>query len=77
MAWREESGALVQDFEFDDFAKAMIYVNKVAQLAEGVGHHPDILVHDWNQVRLMLSTHSEGHTITDDDRDLAAKIDEL
>jgi 4a-hydroxytetrahydrobiopterin dehydratase len=77
MAWREESGALVQDYEFEDFATAMIYVNKVAQLAEAVGHHPDILVHDWNQVRLTLSTHSEGHTITDNDRDLAARIDEL
>lgn len=77
MAWREESGALVQDYEFEDFATAMIFVNKVAQVAEGLGHHPDILIHDWNQVRLTLSTHSAGRTITDTDRELSQAIDQL
>jgi len=77
MAWREESGALVQDYEFEDFAAAMIFVNKVAKVAEATGHHPDILVHDWNQVRLTLTTHAAGDTITDADRDLASAIDEL
>lgn len=76
MAWREEGDALVRDFEFQDFAGAMRFVNKVAELAELQGHHPDILVHDWNQVRLMLSTHSQGG-VTDLDRDLATKIDDL
>ena len=42
-----------------------------------MGHHPDILVHDWNQVRLTLSTHSAGHTVTDTDRELAEAIDGL
>jgi len=77
MAWREESGALVEDYEFEDFARAIEFVNQVAKVAEGKGHHPDILVHDWNQVRLTLSTHSAGHTITDADRDLAEAIDNL
>lgn len=77
MAWREESGALVQDYEFGDFARAIEFVNQVAKVAETKGHHPDILVHDWNQVRLTLSTHSAGHTITDADRELAEAIDQL
>jgi 4a-hydroxytetrahydrobiopterin dehydratase len=76
MAWREEDNALVQDFEFADFARAMVFVNEVAKLAEAVGHHPDILVHDWNQVRLRLSTHSKGG-VTDADRELAEQIDHL
>jgi 4a-hydroxytetrahydrobiopterin dehydratase len=76
MAWREEENALVQDFEFTDFARAMVFVNEVAKLAEAVGHHPDILVHDWNQVKLTLSTHSAG-AITDADRSLADRIDKL
>ena len=76
MAWREEDGALVQDYEFADFAVAMVFVNKVAQVAEATGHHPDILVHGWNKVRLTLSTHSEGG-ITDLDRQLAEAIDRL
>jgi 4a-hydroxytetrahydrobiopterin dehydratase len=75
--WREEGTALVKDFEFADFAAAMAFVNQVAELAEGANHHPDILVHGWNKVRLTLSTHSEGGKVTQADRDLAAGIDGL
>ncbi|HEY8582136.1 MAG TPA: 4a-hydroxytetrahydrobiopterin dehydratase [Capillimicrobium sp.] len=76
MAWREDGEALVQDYEFQDFAGAMSFVEKVAQLAELQGHHPDILIHGWNNVRLTLSTHTQGR-VTELDRDLATKIDEL
>jgi 4a-hydroxytetrahydrobiopterin dehydratase len=74
--WREEGTALVRDFEFKDFARAMGFVNQVAELAEGANHHPDILLHGWNKVRLTLSTHSEGK-VTQADRNLAAGIDGL
>jgi 4a-hydroxytetrahydrobiopterin dehydratase len=76
MAWREESDALVEDYTFEDFAGAMRFVNHVAELAEAKGHHPDILVHGWNQVRLTLSTHTQGR-VTDLDRELASEIDGL
>ena len=72
--WREEDGALVRDLQFGDFAAAMAFVNRVAGAAEEAGHHPDILVHGWNKVRLTLSTHSAGR-ITDADHALAATID--
>ncbi len=74
--WREEGAALVRDFEFSNFAAAMAFVNKVADAAEEANHHPDILVHGWNKVRLTLSTHSEGR-ITDNDHRLAQTIDAL
>jgi 4a-hydroxytetrahydrobiopterin dehydratase len=74
--WREEGGALVRDLRFGDFAEAMAFVNRVADAAEAAGHHPDILVHGWNNVRLTLSTHSAGR-ITDADHRLAATIDGL
>jgi 4a-hydroxytetrahydrobiopterin dehydratase len=74
--WREEDAALVRDFEFKDFAGAMAFVNEVADAAEEANHHPDILVHGWNKVRLTLSTHSEGQ-VTDNDHELAATIDDL
>jgi 4a-hydroxytetrahydrobiopterin dehydratase len=54
----------------------MAYVNRVADLAEEVNHHPDILVHGWNHVRLTLTTHSPG-TLTDNDYEMARKIDQL
>ena len=72
--WREEDAALVRDFEFRDFADAMSFVNRVAEEAEEVNHHPDILIHGWNKVRLTLSTHSAGK-LTDADHALAGRID--
>ena len=76
MAWTESEGALERDFEFPDFAVAMAFVNRVADLAEERNHHPDILVHGWNKVRLTLTTHSAGG-LTDADRALADAIDAL
>ena len=74
--WRQEDESLVRDYEFDDFVAAMAFVNRVADLAEEVNHHPDILVHGWNHVRLTLTTHSEGG-LTDNDHAMAKKIDAL
>jgi 4a-hydroxytetrahydrobiopterin dehydratase len=65
---------LVRDLEFDDFQAAMAFVNRVADAAEEANHHPDILVHGWNKVRLTLTTHSEGK-LTDNDRAMAETID--
>ena len=74
--WRQEGESLVRDLEFDDFKAAMAFVNRVADAAEEANHHPDILVHGWNKVRLTLSTHSEGG-LTDADHALARRIDAL
>jgi 4a-hydroxytetrahydrobiopterin dehydratase len=75
-AWRREEETIVRDFKLADFAAAMAFVNRVAELAEQADHHPDILVHGWNRVRLQLSTHSEGG-LTEADFALAAEIDGL
>jgi 4a-hydroxytetrahydrobiopterin dehydratase len=74
--WREEEETLVRDYEFGDFRAAMAFANRVADVAEEVNHHPDILVHGWNKVRLTLTTHSEGR-VTDNDRAMAQRIDGL
>ncbi len=75
-AWHEQDGKLVKDLQFDDFKQAMAYVNRVADAAEEANHHPDILVHGWNKVRLTLYTHTQD-AITDADREMAATIDKL
>ncbi|HEY8637806.1 MAG TPA: 4a-hydroxytetrahydrobiopterin dehydratase [Solirubrobacteraceae bacterium] len=67
---------LVRDHSFEDFAGAMAFVNRVAEAAERRNHHPDILVHGWNKVRLTFSTHSEGG-VTDADHELADETDGL
>jgi 4a-hydroxytetrahydrobiopterin dehydratase len=74
--WRQQDESLIRDFEFDDFAAAMAFVNRVAEAAEEANHHPDILVHGWNKVRLTFTTHSEGK-LTDNDRAMAERIDAI
>jgi 4a-hydroxytetrahydrobiopterin dehydratase len=74
--WRQEDEALVRDYKFKDFAEAMAFVNRVADLAEEANHHPDILVHGWNNVRLTLTTHSAGG-LTENDHEMARRIDAL
>jgi 4a-hydroxytetrahydrobiopterin dehydratase len=74
--WRREGDEIVRDFELADFAAAMALANRVADAAEEANHHPDILVHAWNKVRLSLTNHSAGG-LTDADFALAARIDEL
>jgi 4a-hydroxytetrahydrobiopterin dehydratase len=58
--WRREQDSIVRDFEFPDFTAAMAFVQRVGEAAEDANHHPDILLHGWNKVRLTYSTHSEG-----------------
>jgi 4a-hydroxytetrahydrobiopterin dehydratase len=74
--WERDGDAIARQLEFDDFAAAMGFVNRVADAAEAANHHPDILVHGWNKVRLVLSTHSEGG-ITQSDLDMARTLDGL
>jgi 4a-hydroxytetrahydrobiopterin dehydratase len=74
--WRREGDAIVREYKLADFAAAIAFVNRVAEVAEQAGHHPDMHVHGWNRVRLELSTHSEGG-ITQADLDMAERIDSL
>ena len=74
--WRLEGNVIVRDFKFEDFKRAMEFVNRVADEAEALDHHPDILVHGWNNVRLSVTTHSEGG-LTEKDFKLAERINRL
>lgn len=72
----EEAGTrLRRRFEFQDFRSAMEFVNRVADIAEAEGHHPDIAIH-WNKVDLVLWTHKIGG-LHENDFILAAKVDRL
>jgi 4a-hydroxytetrahydrobiopterin dehydratase len=73
--WREIDGALERTFELPSFAEAIAFVNRVAELAEAENHHPDIAV-SYRKVTLRWTTHSAGG-ITDRDRELAGRTDEL
>ena len=70
--WKLEDGKLVRDWSFKDFVAAMIFVNKIAALAEGAGHHPDIDIR-YNKVRLGLVSHDAGG-VTERDASMAKLI---
>ena len=68
--------AIERDFSFKNFKEALAFVNKVGEIAENEGHHPDIYLHNWRMVRLTFTTHAiKGLSVND--FILAAKIDQL
>jgi 4a-hydroxytetrahydrobiopterin dehydratase len=74
--WKREGEEIVRNWKFEDFAEAIAFVNRVAEAAEEANHHPDILVHGWNKVRLSLTNHSAGG-LTAADFEMANKFDAL
>lgn len=64
-----------KEFKFRNFVAAMEFVNKVADLAEQEGHHPDFVI-NYNRVTLELTTHAIGG-LSENDFVLAAKIERL
>ena len=73
--WTVEGKALTRTVEFPDFPAAMVFVNKLAEVAEELGHHPDINIR-YNKVKLLLSTHDSGG-VTRKDMELAQRASEL
>jgi 4a-hydroxytetrahydrobiopterin dehydratase len=57
--WSLEGGSLVRHWKFADFAEAMAFVNRVAEVAEQANHHPDIDIR-YNLVTLALISHDAG-----------------
>lgn len=57
--WAINGDLLQRTFAFDDFEGAMAFVNRIADLAEDLQHHPDILIR-YNKVTLTLTTHDAG-----------------
>ncbi len=66
---------ITKTFSFSDFKQTMVFVNKVANLAEDEGHHPEMCV-SWGKVVIELFTHAVKG-LSENDFILAAKIDTL
>ena len=70
-----EEHHLEKEYAFEDFRAALDFTNRVGELAEEQGHHPDIYL-SWGRVQIRIWTHKiDG--LTESDFILAAKIDEL
>jgi 4a-hydroxytetrahydrobiopterin dehydratase len=77
--WELVEGAggnrIEKEYRFPDFRQALDFVNRLGEVAEEEGHHPDVYL-TWGKVRVALSTHSIGG-LSENDFILAAKVDRL
>lgn len=73
--WSVQGNTIERTFEFSNFVEAMGFVNRIAEAAEAVNHHPDIII-NYNKVKLSLTSHDSGG-VTQRDLRMAGKINEL
>jgi 4a-hydroxytetrahydrobiopterin dehydratase len=74
--WTEKENALYAELKFKDFVEAFGFMTRVAIHAERLNHHPE-WSNVWNTVKIKLTTHDAGNTVTKKDRELAKVIEEL
>lgn len=74
--WTVGRQEIHRDLKFQDFRRALRFVNRVGALAESEGHHPELKIHSWNHVRLALRTDAIGG-LSENDFILAARINLL
>jgi 4a-hydroxytetrahydrobiopterin dehydratase len=76
MSWIEKEGTLQKDFKGDSFSDLCAKLQQVAEVADGMDHHPDFTVSGYKHIHFELMTHSEGK-VTEKDHDLAMKLDDI
>ncbi len=74
--WEFKDNALVKEFQFVDFYNALSFVVKIGVEAEKLDHHPEILIHSYNKVRVKTTTHDEGG-VTEIDFRLADRLERI
>ena len=67
---------IVRETTFKDFVEAMGFLNKMAELAEKLNHHPDMTVCEYNRVIVATTTHDKGG-ITDNDIRIAQEFESI
>ena len=65
-----------KQFSLKNFKEALAFINKVGEIAESEGHHPDIRLFGYKNVEIELSTHAIGG-LSENDFIVAAKIEQL
>jgi len=72
--WTENNNELSKTFEFNSFLEAIAWMVKASAEIEKQNHHPK-WTNVYNKVHVSLTTHDQGNTITEKDRDLAQALD--
>jgi 4a-hydroxytetrahydrobiopterin dehydratase len=73
--WSHEGGVIVKTYKFGKFADGIAFVQRIAEAADAMDHHPDIDIR-YTKIRVALSTHDAGG-ITRMDTQLAGQIDRM
>lgn len=74
--WKLHHGKISREFEFKDFKGALKFLNGVGAIAEAEGHHPDLFLHNYKFLRIVLWTHAISG-LSQNDFILAAKINAI
>lgn len=74
--WDRNGDKIEKNYELKDFVAALKFINNIGDKAEAMNHHPELLLHDWNQVKVMLTTYSQKG-ITNNDTKLAGDIESI
>ncbi len=73
--WERDGEAITKRFDRGDFVGSVRFVDSLVAPAEEMNHHPDLAI-SWSEVRVTITTHSEGG-LTEGDFELASRIDAL
>lgn len=74
--WTRDGIKIKRKWKFKDFDEAMVFVNKMADIAREEDHHPDFTLYEWNNVTVELWTHAVGG-LSENDFIVAAKINRI
>ena len=75
-AWIVERGRIYRDFRFETFDQALEFVNHIGKIAEQIGHHPNIVMHEYHFLRIESYDHLTGG-LSSKDVELAVAVDGL
>ena len=74
--WKLVNDSIEKNYKLTNFRQAIEFINKVADVADAENHHPDILLWNWNNVKLTITTHAIGG-LSKNDFVLAAHVDQI
>jgi 4a-hydroxytetrahydrobiopterin dehydratase len=74
--WKLADDSIEKNYKFSNFRQAIEFINKVADVADAENHHPNILLWNWNNVKLTITTHAiKG--LSEKDFALATRVDQI
>ncbi len=74
--WRLSGNAIEKEFQFRDFSQAVEFINKVADVASEMNHHPDIQLWKLTHVKINITTYCTSR-LSKLDLILASRIDDI